>query len=276
MIFKLKEMLDWLAFPLYLLRGCLPWSPGYYTAKKKAICSAIDNGSFKSGSALPLNYGRSLDERVIEYPWLFDKLRRKSGRMLDAGSALNHGYLVKRSPIKDANLTIMTLAPEKRCFWNRKISYVFGDLRDPIFADFSFDVVVCISTLEHIGLNNSFLYTEDNSKKESDALGFLPVVTDFKRILSPGGECYLTVPYGKRGVHDWYQVFDAKLVQQVIETFQPSEHTVEYFGYSPKGWFRASAAEIKDAEFYDANKAPLPAFDSAAGARGVACLRMIA
>lgn len=276
MLFEIKETLDTLATPLYVARGRRPWNPGYYTAKKKTICSAIDTGLLSGGAELPFGHGRHIDERSVEYPWLFAQLPNRPGKVLDAGSALNHRFLVERAPLKDAQLTIMTLAPEKRCFWDRSISYVFGDLRKTLFDDAVFDVVASISTIEHIGLDNTLLYTGDASKKESDALGFMPAVTEFRRILKPGGLCLITVPFGRRGVHGWYQVFDLDLVNKVVEAFQPSGYTIEFFGYGQEGWHRAKSEDIADAVFFDVHENKSLDADFAAGARGVACMRLTA
>lgn len=276
MLFEIKEALDSLVTPFYVARGRRPWSPGYYTAKKKTICSAIDIGVFVDGGDLPPKYGHRIDERAVEYPWLFAQLPNRPGKVLDAGSALNHRFLVERAPIKDAQLTIMTLAPEKRCFWDRSISYVFGDLRKTLFADAVFDVIASVSTIEHIGLDNTMLYTGDASKKETDVHGFMPAVAEFKRVLKPGGLCLITVPFGRRGVHGWYQVFDFDLVMKVVEAFQPSEYTIEYFGHGPDGWRRAEPEEIADVEFFDVHEGKSFGPDLAAGARGVACIRLVA
>lgn len=276
MLFKIKEILDTLATPFYVTRGRKPWSPGYYTAKKRAICSAIDMGLLSGGLELPVKYGYRIDERVVEYPWLFAQLPVNPGRMLDAGSALNHRFLVERAPLRNAKLTIMTLAPEKRCFWDRSISYVFGDLRETLFADSVFDVVASISTIEHIGLDNTMLYTGDVSKKESDVLGFIPAVTEFRRVLKPGGICLITVPFGRPGAYGWYQVFDRGLVEKVIQAFRPSNHSVDYFGYEMDGWRRVEPAEIANAEFFDVHDGRPFGADFAAGARGVACIRLVA
>lgn len=274
MLHEIKEFLDTLSTPLYALRGGPPWSPGYYTAKKRAICAAIDSGVLADKSQLPPGFGYRIDERVVEYPWVFSQLPANPGVVLDAGSAMNHRFLVERAPLKNAQLSIMTLAPENRCFWKNSISYIFGDLRKTMFSDGVFDVVVSVSTIEHIGLDNTFLYTGDTSKNETDALGFTQAVTEFKRMLKPGGLCLITVPFGRRGVHGWYQVFDLALVMKVVEAFQPSQYSTEFFGYNAQGWRRVEAKDISDAEFFDIHTEKSLATDFAAGARGVACIAL--
>jgi SAM-dependent methyltransferase len=276
MFFKIKEVLDYIASPVYRARGQRPWSPGYFTAKKNAIGAGIDKGVFKHGEALPARYGYRIDERVVEYPWLYSQLPQNPGKVLDAGSTLNFQYLLNRAPAKQADLTIMTLAPEKRCFWNRSISYVFGDLRNTQFADDVLDVVLSVSTIEHIGLDNTLLYTGDASKKESDCMGFVPAVREFKRVLRPGGLCLITVPFGKPGVHGWYQVFDQELVMKIVESFQTSDFSIDYFGYKNSGWQRAEPEDIAKAEFFDIHEGRSFDDDFAAGARGVACIRLVA
>lgn len=276
MIFELKELLDVLFYPFYVVFGCKPWSLGYYTAKKHAICVGISSRAFSGNRSLPQRYGYRLDERVVEYPWFYSQLPENPGRLLDAGSALNHAFLLERTPLARAQLTIMTLAPEKRCFWKKGISYIFGDLRDTQLATGSFDVVASVSTIEHIGLDNTLHYTSDLLKKESSPLGFVPAVKEFKRLLRPGGLCLITVPYGRRGVHGWYQVFDSALLEHVISSFSPTEHSVEYFAYMPDGWQRCKADDIVDAQFYDVHTGASYGTDFAAGARGVACIRMVA
>lgn len=276
MLFRLKEFLDMLATPIFLVRGSKPWSPGYHTAKKRGISKAIDARLLSASSDLPVGFGKGIDERIVEYPWVFSCLDQNPGRILDAGSALNHRYLLDRAPLSHGDVTIMTLAPEKRCFWRRSISYVFGDLRDTVFADDVFDVVASVSTIEHIGLDNTLLYTADISKKESDNLGFADAVAEYKRILKPGGMCLITVPFGRAGMHGWYQVFDKALVGKVVQTFSPQEYSIDYFGYSENGWSRVEYQDIEDAEFFDIHEKKPVAADRAAGARGVACIKLTA
>jgi SAM-dependent methyltransferase len=275
-MWKLKELVDSLFYPVYLLRGRIPWTLGYYTAKKLAIQNAIDNDIFQGTSDIPLQFGSRIDERVVEYPWVYSRLHDNPGVVLDAGSALNYQFLLDRKPIADSNLTICTLSPEKRSYWKRSISYVFGDLRNTNFRDASFDVVISISTIEHIGLDNTLLYTEDRSKKETDKLSYLSAVGEFKRLLKPGGTCFITVPYGQAKNHGWFQVFDASMVELVLDAFNPAQSELAYFAYTESGWTKSDKSSLQNATFFDIHSQKKFDADIAAGARGVVCMRMVA
>lgn len=275
-MWKIKEMIDSLLYPIYVLRGRKPWTLGYYTAKKLAIQNAIDNKLLRGNNALPNGYGLRIDERIVEYPWVYSRLSDNPGVVLDAGSALNYQFLIERAPITNANLTICTLSPEKRCYWDKSISYSFDDLRNNRFRDDVFDVVISISTIEHIGLDNTLLYTQDRSKHENDRLSCLSAVREFRRILKPGGTCFVTVPYGQAKNHGWFQVFDATMVQSILDAFSPSQTELAYFGYSKSGWANVAALSLESATFFDIHAQKKYDSDFAAGARGVVCIRMVA
>ena len=269
-----KSLLDRAAAPAFKMRP-RPFGPGYQTVKRRIITSAIDSGLLGAGRELPRGYGVAMDERVVEYPWLFTRLTNV-GKMLDAGSTFNHDFLLRRSPLRGADLTIMTLAPEKRCYWYDGYSYVFGDLRNTIFADHAFDTIASISTIEHIGLDNTILYTGNPQDAESDEDGFVPAVREFKRILKPGGNCFISVPFGKRDNLGWYQVFDSAKVEKIVEAFAPASHQIDYFGYARDGWSRRSADALADATVYDVHTGKGWGDDLAASSRAVACLRLTA
>lgn len=275
---QLKSAIDAAAVPLYRMRGARPWSIGYQTTKRRAIEAAIDANAVAEGHDLPRGFGIALDERVVEYAWVFGHLRaaQSIGRVLDAGSIFNHSYILSRSPLRGSDLTIMTLAPEKQCYWYDGCSYVFGDLRDTYFKDAAFDTIACISTIEHVGLDNTLLYTSDQQRAENDEKGFIAAAQEFRRIIRPGGVCYISFPYGTRYNFGWYQVFDAVMVRQIVDAFRPSRHTIEYFAYTEQGWHRAEAEQVKDAVAFDVHTGQGKGNDRAASSRAIACLRLVA
>src|SRR5207247_10845900 len=128
------------------------WTPEYVQARDRFISETLDDhqllARFRSRRRLPRGYGVGLDERVIEYPWLF--AQEPVGRVLDAGSTLNHVHLLDRLLPRIDALTITTLVPEQPDFTSRGVSYVYADLRELPFRDGWFDSVVCLSTLEHV------------------------------------------------------------------------------------------------------------------------------
>jgi SAM-dependent methyltransferase len=269
-----KWLLDGAVAPVFRMRP-RPFSPGYQTVKRQIIKSAVDGGMLREGRDLPSGYGVAMDERVVEYPWVFSRLA-DVGKMLDAGSTFNHDFLLERPPLRGADLTIMTLAPEKRCYWYKGYSYIFGDLRNTMFADHTFDTIASISTIEHIGLDNTLLYTGNPADAEADESGFVPAVREFRRIIKPGGTCFISVPFGKRANLGWYQVFDVAMVDKVVETFKPSAHQIDYFGYARHGWSGGSAASLADATVYDIHTGKGWSDDWAASSRAIACLQLTA
>jgi SAM-dependent methyltransferase len=278
-VFRIKSALDAASLPLFWLRGRRPWSAGYYTAKRRAIEAALDQQAVTPGKDLPAGFGIALDERVVEYSWIFGHLSKTAKanlRILDAGSILNHDFILDRAPFKGSDLTIMTLAPEKYCQWYDGISYVYGDLRETFFKDRTFDAVICISTIEHVGLDNTLLYTADQQRAENDDTGFLAAAREFRRILKPGGTCYVSFPFGSRQNLGWYQVFDDLMVRQLVEAFEPSSYHIEYFRYSEQGWQRSDAEGVKDATVFDVHTGQGRGNDRAASSRAVACLRLVA
>lgn len=273
MLYKVKQYLDALAYPYYRLAGRIPWTPGYVTAKRRGIEYAIRNNLLSPNKLLPVGYGFRIDERIIEYPWVYTRMEiPRGGKVLDAGSVLNYDFLLKFKPVSEARLTICTLAPEKRCYWKSGISYVYDDLRATMFRSEYFDCVVSISTIEHIGLDNTMLYTDDAAKREMDQSGYIAAVREFRRIIKPGGTCFITVPYGKAAVRKWFQVFDAAMIESVLKAFEPRTSVLEYFAYDADGWRRAEAKELENSTCHDIHQDGKPFGDMAAGARGVVCM----
>ena len=155
----------------YLSNQMRPWSDGYIEYKHEYIQHVLCDQSLKElfylNKKLPDSFGLNLDERCIEYPWLISRLDNNVEMILDAGSALNHKDIIEYPVFKNKKIKIMTLVPETNCFWNKAISYEYGDLCETPFRDNLFDVIVCMSTLEHIGMDNQFYTNQDCNEKNT-------------------------------------------------------------------------------------------------------------
>lgn len=250
------------------LQNPLPWSAGYLTAKRNCILTALADRDLQAAfqnpqQELPRGYGYGIDERAVELPWALNRLHKHKGRMLDAGSALNHSFLLEHPVFKDITLDIFTFAPEKSCEWQKGISYLYGDLRDLPYKDALFDTVVSISTLEHVGMDNSF-YKKRTKEHATDDV--FRAFSECKRVLKQSGCLLFSVPFGTYEDHTAFQQFDAALLKRCEDFFQPSRQEKSFFLYSAQGWQRAAEADCAAAEY-----ALAPGRDNAAAARAVAC-----
>jgi hypothetical protein len=111
------------------------------------------------------------NERCIELPLAREAMELANpGRVLDAGCALN-GYLSHAMEASVVHLTQNTASEKTFVHTTRPLSYVSADLRDlSLFRDRSFDRTVCVSTLEHVGLNNqTYLGPEEACPETMDA-----------------------------------------------------------------------------------------------------------
>jgi SAM-dependent methyltransferase len=264
-----------------------PWAPGYDTAKARLIATTLADPTlltcFRVGGELPDDHGIGIDERCVEYPWALSRLHPSAERILDAGSVLNHEMLVVSPVLRDKTLHILTLAPERRCFWSRGISYVFGNLVDIPMRDNYYDAIVCLSTLEHVGFDN-FGYTGKHESARPDE--FLLAMKEFRRVLKPGGVLLLSVPFGARQDFEAFQQFDIGLVSAAINAFGPAREIVQrFYRYSDRGWTLSTAVDCAESRYVDwvgevwgGKPWPEPKHvegDFAAAARAVACIELV-
>jgi len=240
------------------------------------LANPEDMKAFRDGRPLRANFGVGLDERVIEYPWVLSRLSDKGGLLLDAGSALNHRYVLSNPQVARKRVVVYTLSPKgEEMLPGEDVSYLFGDLRETILRDSTFEEVVCISTLEHIGLDNSRFYTVSSEYRQANERDFLLAVREMRRVLVPGGHLLLTVPYGRARLLDWLQVFDRGKVHEIIEEFGGSVLREAYYRYYERGWQQASYAECSDCEYNDVHAGFQYRSGVAAAASAVACIELV-
>lgn len=270
----------------YMKSDKRPWSTGYAEYREEYLSNAVKDASFlkvlREGAQLPEGYGFRLDARVIEIPWILSRVAERSGAFLDAGSALNYDFVLASDALADKRRFIVTLAPESVAYWRLGVSYVFSDLRNLDFRDELFDSIACVSTIEHVGMDNSMYAGEMDIARRSDTKDFLLAIQELKRVLKPGGAFYVTFPFGRYENHGWFQQFDAQLVDTLIEGFNPAQSQQTFFRYHPDGWKRAERDECSECEFFDVHTSKY--FDSnstieyppdyPAGERALACLEL--
>jgi O-antigen chain-terminating methyltransferase len=168
------------------------------------------------------------DERLVEIPWVLARYRGEP-RVLDVGYA-NAPPAYLEALIGAAPADVVGLDPvEARVDGIRS---VVGDLRAPPFADGSFDVVCCISTLEHVGRDNRVY----GAGTEHDDSGIPEALGELRRILAPGGRVLLTVPTGAEEDHGWFVQLPVAKWQSLFAHARLDIAEEETYELGPVGW----------------------------------------
>jgi SAM-dependent methyltransferase len=263
----------------YVASGQKPWVEGYWQYRNQHIEGILADGAlmelFRESQQLPGNFGFRLDERVIEYPWVLSRLSNIPSTLLDAGSTLNLPGILNQPKLSVKNIIIYTLAPESEHFSRTNVSYIYGDLRESVLRDDLLNEIVCISTLEHIGLDNKQIYTSNSQYSENKPDDYLQAIAEFRRMLKPGGHLFITVPYGKYENFGWLQQFDHSLLERTIDAFGGQVINKVFYKYHPEGWALSDANECRDCEYFDIHRDPNYAQDFAAAARAVVCVELV-
>jgi glycosyltransferase involved in cell wall biosynthesis/SAM-dependent methyltransferase len=250
-----------------------PWTREYVERHRDFVTRALDDPSLllaiKTGRPLPSRYGIGFDERVIEFPWTVT--RDLTGVVLDAGSTLNHPHVLIRARPLVEELHIVTLAPEQEAYPFLDVSYLYADLRKLPVQDATYDRVVSISTLEHVGMDNE--QYGDHGPRAADASAALAdAIGELRRVLKPGGKLFVTVPYGEPADLGWQRIFDADGIAEIVGAYGSAPARAEYFRYGELGWMRSDAEAAAGSVYRNHFAAPEPAADRAVAARAIACL----
>jgi SAM-dependent methyltransferase len=245
-------------------------------AQRTYVSRALDDAGllmrFKRVQPLPPGFGVGYDERVVEFPWALT--RNLSGRLLDAGSTLNHPHVLMRVRPRLDELHIVTLSPEDKAYPFLDVSYLYEDLRSLPVADETYDCAVSISTLEHVGMDTTHfgLARERAGDPDSELAGALG---ELRRVLKPGGVLYVTVPFGASEDFGWMRQFSAAQLERLISAFGPaSDVRRTFYRYEPSGWQPCEPEDAAEARFRDHLSNPEPAPDRAVAARAVAFVEL--
>lgn len=262
----------------YIQKGRIPWTSGYLEYRNSEIKKVLTDDesieNFKKG-IVPKGFGFKLDERIIEYTWLFTILRKGNLKVLDAGSTFNHDFILENEIFSDKSLSILTLSPEPKNFNEKGISYIYDDMRDIPFKSEYFDIVVSQSTIEHIGMNNSIYgsSTQYNPGKKTKSYEYIIAVKELLRILKPKGKLLITFPYGTFENHDFFQQFDEEMVERIV-TLLSVEGNVKknYFKYLKNGWIFSKKEHCDNCKSFNPHTGIGKGDDGAAHSRSICCI----
>lgn len=169
-----------------------------------------------------------MDERPIEMAWTLGRYRGEP-RVLDIGYAFAEPvWLSALTTARPRTLTGLDLVEREV----PGMSAVVADVRRMPFPDRAFDVIFCISTLEHVGADN----TRYGSMKEDDPTGPLAALRELRRVVTRGGRILLTVPCGEQDGDDWYASHSAEGWRALFRETDLYVYDEEEYARRRDGW----------------------------------------
>lgn len=174
-------------------------------------------------------YGNVVSERIVEYALCLKYLDTDPSlkvKFLDVGCYYSNfpiqlasmGYRVYAIDLQDFQLT------------HPNFTFIKGDINKKDLGKNRFDVVTCVSTLEHIGIG---VYG-DTPNERGDYLA----VEKIFRILKKGGYVLLTVPFGVKNETTSQRIYDWESINELLKRFDITQLT--FFAEKKGKWLPVS------------------------------------
>ena len=199
---------------------------------------------------LPAQYGRNLPERVIEI--FFARLYYKPGlKVLDVGCSNameSHLRMVRNlePPRNIVGIDISVPSERTRRCYDR---FLHKSIVSSRIETGSFDLIWCISALEHFGMDNSSYTDQFILSEDMD----VQAVKEMVRILAQGGRLLVTVPYGKYENHTWFRNYDGDHLRNLLVPMEcRADIQTSYYRHTHgTGWRVATVEELEHIGYYD-------------------------
>lgn len=199
---------------------------------------------------LPERLGRNLPERVIEI--LYARLSyRPAFRILDVGCANameSHLRMIDRLE-RPCHFVGIDISPPAAKVLRRYDEFICESIISSRLADASFDLIWCISALEHFGMDNSSYTDQFVISPNMDA----QAVREMVRLLAPVGRLLISVPYGRFEDHAWLRNYDSEHLQDLLAAVeQKTKVEKAFFRHTyGSGWCAATPEELRYVGYYD-------------------------
>lgn len=154
-----------------------------------------------------------MGERIVEHPFVLLNLELEKGSILDVGCYENP------LPMELASLEYDVYGIDIHDYPVSHPNFHFtrGDIMNMPFRDNSFDRVIAVSTIEHIGFGayGDPIYPE----------GDIKAMEEIRRVLKEGGMALITLPYYsapevKRGWHGKIHVYTEERIKDLTRFFK--------------------------------------------------------
>jgi hypothetical protein len=179
--------------------------------------------------------GVGLSERVVEIPWVLSQLTADMRTVLDVGTAFAP-EVYKRLLVRQAQAvdTVDLVATEIPGIQSHR-----ADLRELPFAADTFDCAICLSTLEHIGMDNrQYDIESDQASTDDDAVALRELGRVARVVL-------VTVPAGADADMGWQRQYSPTTFAALVERAGLAVERLDVFSHdSVAGWEGASAQTV--------------------------------
>ncbi|MFO7571675.1 MAG: methyltransferase domain-containing protein [Gaiellaceae bacterium] len=203
--------------------------------------AALGLGSRSRGERIRwLQAPPATDERVVEIPWVLSRLVGE-GRVLEVGYAFAEpAYLgsLLRAGVELVGVDLATRDVGE-------METVQADVRELPFEDASFDQALLVSTLEHVGADNSVYGLE----AESDDGARLRALRELGRVLRRRGSLLVTVPLGEPGDYGWFRQEDERGWTRLFARAGLFLHEVELYELTSEGWRASPDLDTSDVRY---------------------------
>jgi SAM-dependent methyltransferase len=108
-----------------------------------------------------------------------------------------------------------------------------ADVRGLPYRGATFDLALCVSTLEHIGLDN-----RRYAPRAETTPGAAETLAEVARVLVPGGRVLVTVPFGRPEDHGWFHQYDWDEWCELIRRVPLRAEEEATYQLMPEGWAR--------------------------------------
>ena len=190
----------------------------------------------------------AMSERVVEIPWVLSRYQGER-RVLDIGPAYALPLYLRRlrmlhvPELHGVDLTEARLDG---------IITAQADVRSMPYPDGLFDLIICISTLEHIGCDNA----RYRLQVPVDPQGDLHALIEMRRVLADQGRILVTVPYGRPQDYGWFRQYDGRRWQRLVDQARLEIVEQACYGYSDAGWIQFEDPSVLESRGYQEMGAP--------------------
>lgn len=133
-----------------------------------------------------------LHSRCIEYPFAASHLG-EAHKVLDVGTSKSDSIWIEW--LSELPVEVYATDYDPPAADMKSLHFLQSDVRNINLSDDSFDAVLAVSVIEHIGLEIPQVNRPDLPSIDSD--GDLAAVAELTRILKPGGKLIMTFPFGQ-------------------------------------------------------------------------------